>query len=74
MSSWTLKFDKVLFHSEHAIELDQEDGVMKRNTSRVMKHNPILQGVMLPIHRREKLHDRPRSLPLSSCPNILPSP
>jgi hypothetical protein len=31
------------FHPEHPSKLmDQEDRVMKRNTSRVMKHNPIL--------------------------------
>jgi hypothetical protein len=53
MSSLTLELKKVLFHSEHQIELDQEDGVMKRNTSRVMKYNPILQGAMSPTHRRK---------------------
>jgi hypothetical protein len=46
--------EKVLFHSEHLLELlYQEDRVMKRNTSRVMKHNLILQGAMSPTHRRK---------------------
>jgi hypothetical protein len=54
MSSLTLGFERVLFHSEHLLELlDQEDWVIKRDTSRVMKHNPILQGDMSPTHRRK---------------------
>jgi hypothetical protein len=45
--SLTLEFGRILFHSEHSIELlDQEDRVMEHNTRRVMKHNPILQGGM----------------------------
>jgi hypothetical protein len=47
LSPLTLGYEKILFHSEHLLELlDQEDRVMKRDTSRVMKHNPILQGDM----------------------------
>jgi hypothetical protein len=54
MSSLPLEFEKVLFHSEHPIELmDQEDRIMEHNTMRVMKHNPILQGAMSPMHGRE---------------------
>jgi hypothetical protein len=49
MLALTLEFEKVPFHSEHPLELlGQEDRVMKRNTNRVMKHNPILQGPTLP--------------------------
>jgi hypothetical protein len=45
----TLEFDKVLFPFEHPLELlDPEDRAKKRNTSRVMKHNPILQGALPP--------------------------
>jgi hypothetical protein len=51
--SMTLELQKVLFHSEHLIELDQEDGVAKRNTSGVMKHNMIEQGSMSPTHERK---------------------
>jgi hypothetical protein len=51
--SLTLELQKVLFHSEHLIELDQEDGVAKRNTSGVMKHNMIEQGSMSPTHERK---------------------
>ncbi len=40
--------------SEHPLELlDQEDRVMKHTTSRVMKHNPILQVVMSSTHERK---------------------
>jgi hypothetical protein len=54
MSSSTLEFEKVLFHSEHPLELlDQEDWVMKHNTCIVMKHNTILQGAMSPTHERK---------------------
>jgi hypothetical protein len=56
--SLTLELEKVLFHSEHPLEmLDQEDKVMKRNTSRVMKPNLILQGAMSPKHGREAARD-----------------
>jgi hypothetical protein len=38
-----LEFAKVLFYSEHPLELmDQEDRVMRRDTSKVMEYNPIL--------------------------------
>jgi hypothetical protein len=33
--------------------LNQEDRVMKRATTKVRKHNPILHGEMSPTHRRE---------------------
>jgi hypothetical protein len=52
--SLTLELEKVLFHSEHLLEsLDQEDRIMKPKTSRVMNHNPILQGAMSHTHRRK---------------------
>jgi hypothetical protein len=51
MSSVTMEFEKVLFHSECLLELLHQEGrVMKQNTRRVMKHNPILQGAMLSTH------------------------
>jgi hypothetical protein len=51
---WHWNLRKSLFLFEHLLEwLDQEDQVMKRNTSRVMKHTPIPQGTMLPTHRRK---------------------
>jgi hypothetical protein len=53
MSSLTLEPEKVLFRSERLIKLDQEDRVMKYNTSRVMKHHKILQGAMSPTHERK---------------------
>jgi hypothetical protein len=54
MSSSTLEFEKVLFHSEYPLELlDQEDQVRKHNTSRVRKHNPILQGARTPTPGRK---------------------
>jgi hypothetical protein len=54
MSSSTLEFEKVLFQSEHPIELmDQEDRVMERNTRRVMKHSLILQGAISLMHERK---------------------
>jgi hypothetical protein len=53
MSSLILELKKVLFHSEYPIELDEKDGVMKRNTSRVMEYNLLLQGSMSPMHRRK---------------------
>jgi hypothetical protein len=38
----TLKLEEVLLHPEHPRKLlDKEDHVRKRNTSRVLKHNPI---------------------------------
>jgi hypothetical protein len=49
-----LEFEKVLFYSEYPTELmDQEDRVIEHNTRRVMKHNPILQGVMSLMHGRK---------------------
>jgi hypothetical protein len=54
MSSLTFELEKVFFHSEHPIELmDPEDRVMEHNTRRVMKHRPILQGAMSPMHRKK---------------------
>jgi hypothetical protein len=54
MSSLTLEFEKVLFHSEHQIELmDQEDRVIEDNIRRVMNHCPILQGSMSPTYGRK---------------------
>jgi hypothetical protein len=54
LSSLTMGYDKVLFHYEHPLELmDEEDRVMKRDTSRVMKHNPILQGDMSSTYGRK---------------------
>jgi hypothetical protein len=49
-----LEFEKVHIHSEHPLELlDQEDRVMERNTSKVKKHNLILQVAMSPTHGRK---------------------
>jgi hypothetical protein len=64
-----LSLRKFLFLSEHPFKwLDQEDWVMKHNTSRVMKHNPILQGTMSPTHgRKSGMGDREVFL-LSSVP------
>jgi hypothetical protein len=54
MSPLTLEFDREFnSHSEPPIELDQEDQVMKHNTSRVMKYNLIPQGTMSPTHGRK---------------------
>jgi hypothetical protein len=54
MSSSTLEFEKVLFHSEYPIELmDHEDRVLEHNIRRAMKHNPILQGAMSFMHGRK---------------------
>jgi hypothetical protein len=51
-SSW--EFENVIFDFKHPLELlDQEEQVRKRNTSRVMKHNLILQGTMSPMHGRK---------------------
>jgi hypothetical protein len=33
--------------------MEQEDQVMKSDTSIVMEYNLILQGAMLPMHRRK---------------------
>jgi hypothetical protein len=33
--------------------MDQEDRVMKRDTSRFVKHNPIRQGAMSSIHGKK---------------------
>jgi hypothetical protein len=49
---WNLR--KPFFHSEQPLELlDQEDQLMKCNTSRVIEHNPIQQYAMPPMHQRE---------------------
>jgi hypothetical protein len=54
MSSLTLGHEKVLFHPEHLIKLMyQEDRVMKRNTSRIMKRHSILQGETSTTHWRK---------------------
>jgi hypothetical protein len=67
MSSLTLEFENVLFHPERLIKsMDQEDRVMRRNTSRVVKHNPILQGVMSSMHGRKSGMDDWEDLPLST--------
>jgi hypothetical protein len=60
MSPLTSGYEKVLFLFELLLELlNQEDRVMKRAITRVMKHNPILHGAMPPIHRREScMRDR----------------
>jgi hypothetical protein len=50
VSSLTLGLENIVFHSELLIELDQEDRVMKHNTSGVMEHNLSLQGAMSPNH------------------------
>jgi hypothetical protein len=47
--------------------MDQEDRVMKSNTSRAMKHNPILQGDMPSMQRRESGMDEREDL-LSTVP------
>jgi hypothetical protein len=63
----SLEFEKVLFHSEHLLELmDHEDRVMKHDTSRVMKQNLILQGAMSPTHRRKSGMDDQEVLLLST--------
>jgi hypothetical protein len=50
----TLRYEKVYFFSKLSLELlDQEDWIMKCNTSRVMKHNSIQQGAMSPTHKRK---------------------
>jgi hypothetical protein len=53
MLSSTLECGKIpFFLSKHPLEsLDQEDRVMKRNPSSVMKHNPILQDAMSPTRK-----------------------
>jgi hypothetical protein len=63
-SVWNLR--KPFVHFEHPLELlDEEDRVMKCNTSRVMKHNPIRQGAMSPTHGRKSGMDD-REVPLLS--------
>jgi hypothetical protein len=74
MSSSMLEFEKVLFHSEHPLELlDQEDQVRMYNTSRVMKHNPSLHGAMSFRHERKSGRDDWEVLLFStvSIPDIL---
>jgi hypothetical protein len=53
--------------------MDQEDRVMRRNTSRVVKHNPILQGAMSSMHGRKSGMDNREGLLLSTIliPDIL---
>jgi hypothetical protein len=52
--------------------MDQEDRVMRRNTSRVVKHNPILQGAMLSMHgRKSGMDDREHLLSSVPIPEIL---
>jgi hypothetical protein len=64
--SLTLEFEKILFHFKHPLELlDQEYRVMKRNMSRVMKHNLILQGAMSHTHGRKSGMDDQEVLLLS---------
>jgi hypothetical protein len=49
---WNLR--NFFFLSELPLELlNQEDWVIRRHTSRVMKRNHILQGAMSPTHRRK---------------------
>jgi hypothetical protein len=49
---WNLR--KFFFLSKLLLELlNQEDRVMRRHTSRVMKRNQILQCAMSPMHRRK---------------------
>jgi hypothetical protein len=51
---WHWNLRKFFSIFEHPLELlDQEDRVRKRNTSRVMKHNLILQGTMSSTHERK---------------------
>jgi hypothetical protein len=69
MSSSMLEFEKVLFYSEHPIELmDQEDCVMEHNTRRVLKHSLILQGVMSPMHRKKSCMGNREVFLLSTYP------
>jgi hypothetical protein len=50
----TSELQEVIFDLEHLTKLvGQMDRMMKCNTGRVMKHNPIIQGAMSPMHRRE---------------------
>jgi hypothetical protein len=53
--------------------MDQEDQVMKRDTSRVVKHNPILQGVISSMQRRKSDMDDREDLLLSTVliPDII---
>jgi hypothetical protein len=53
--------------------MDQKDQVMRCNTSRVVKHNLILQGAMSSMHGRKSGMDDQEDLPLSAAliPDIL---
>jgi hypothetical protein len=74
MSSLTLEFEKVLFHSEHPIELmGKEDQIMEHNTRRVMKHSLILHGAMSLMHGM-KVAREAEKIPRFNSPNILLSP
>jgi hypothetical protein len=69
MSSSTLEFEKVLFHSEHPIELmDQKDRVMEHNIRRVLKHNPILWGAMSPMRGKKSCMGSREAFLLSTDP------
>jgi hypothetical protein len=48
--------------------MDQEDQVMRCNTSKVVKHNPILQGAMLSMPGRKSGMDDGEHLLLSTVP------
>jgi hypothetical protein len=69
MSPLTLGYEKVRFLSELLLELlNQEDQMMKCNTSRVVRHHLIRQGDMLYTHERKSgMHNREVS-PLSTVP------
>jgi hypothetical protein len=50
----------------------QEDRVMKRNTSKTVNHNPILQAVILSMHgRKSGMDDREDLLSTILKPDIL---
>jgi hypothetical protein len=67
--SLALELENVLFHSEYPLELlEQEDQVMKCNTSRVMKHHPVLQDAMSPMHRRKSCMGDQKVFLLSTVP------
>jgi hypothetical protein len=69
MSSLTLEFEEVLFHSEHPMELmDQEDWVMEHNIRRVMQRSPILQGAMPLMHERKSCMENWEVFLLSTVP------
>jgi hypothetical protein len=48
--------------------MDQEDRVMKHNTSKVVKHNLILKGVISSMHGRKSGMDDREDLLLSTVP------